>query len=213
MTSKNISKADLSFNWREPLPASTTQKIAAQQTRPYAKKQTYVAPMFRTSAFAKKIMPMTMPINPYPQGPWYDLDEYKAGLKCELCKTTIRKDCIPQVLHECGHIYCAKCIHQHYTLEHKLKCDTCGIHINIQDNRDYCRVCCDAPCSCRDDCHDNDDNTCPGCGSSYCNGHCDDEPDCPHCGSGCDGSCGTLSCGCIDVCRGRCDRDEYCGGW
>ena len=212
MNSKTyISKADISFNWREPLPAAAAKKLAAQQTRMAASKKTYVAPVFRTRAFAKKVAP----INPYPQGPWYDLDDYKPGLKCELCKTTIRKDCVPQVLEECGHIYCAKCIHQHYTVEHKLKCDKCGVHINIQDHPDYCRFCCEAPCECRDDYYDRDDDGCPGCGETYCRG-CDDygdEPDCPSCGPGCDGTCGALSCGCIDVCRGRCDPDGYCGGW
>lgn len=37
----------------------------------------------------------------------------------------------------------------------------------------------------------------------------DEEPMCNCRCEGCPGDCGTLSCGCIDVCRGRCGRDEY----
>jgi hypothetical protein len=46
----------------------------------------------------------------------------------------------------------------------------------------------------------------------------EDERGCPHCEDGCGGGyyrgcdgCGTLSCGCIDVCRGRCGRDDMFG--
>lgn len=38
----------------------------------------------------------------------------------------------------------------------------------------------------------------------------EDEDERCHCGDeGCAGDCGVLSCGCCDVCRGRCGRDEY----
>ena len=71
----------------------------------------------------------------------------------------------------------------------------------------YCKCCCD------------------NCNSKWCGGRCMDDEDCYygydgyggyeseegcHCGyRGCDATCGTLSCGCIDVCRGRCGRDDY----
>ncbi len=200
--SKMTSKADLSTNWREPLPAAAAKKLAS-------KLQTRIRPPtnFRTRAFAKKPQPAT---NPFPRGPWYDLAEYKVGLKCELCKTTIRKSVFPQEL-QCGHICCAECIHKHYNVEHKKTCPTCANYINDEDDPAFCRECWSAPCECRYD--PDDDGCCPGCGDSYCRGDCDDEPSCPHCGPGCDGTCGALSCGCIDVCRGRCDNYSDDGCW
>lgn len=190
------SKADLSFNWREPLrePLRTTQK-------------TTLIHNFRTPDFVKKPEPT---INPFPKGPWSDMIDYKIGLKCELCKTTIRKSIFPQKL-DCGHIFCAECIHKHYTIEHKLKCAKCEKYINCEDEPGFCMHCYETTCKCDRDEHQDD--SCPNCGIN-CYGHCEeDEPDCVHCGTGCDGSCGSLACGCIDVCRGRCERDEYVGGW
>ena len=195
---KTISKADLSFNWREPLPASS------------AKPPTKIVPptTFRSRAWTKKQEPV---VNPFPSGPWYDFNDYRAGLKCEICKTSIRKSVFPQVT-DCDHIFCAECIHKYYNIEHNKKCPTCIQYIDEKDDPSFCRECWSAPCECmRYDC--DDDDCCPGCGDKYCNGHCDDEPNCPSCGPGCDGTCGALSCGCIDVCRGRCDSDGYSGGW
>ena len=198
MTSKTFSKADLSTNWREPLPAVAAKKLLLATPQR--------APNFRTRAFAKKPVPAS---NPFPDGPWRDLTEYKIGLKCELCKTTIRKSVFPQVT-DCGHIFCAECIHKHYNLENKLKCPTCAAYIYEQDDPSFCRECYSAPCECRDD---GGDEWCYGCGDRYCRGHCDDGPACPCRYDGCDGDCGTLSCGCIDVCRGRCDPEAYGFGY
>ena len=71
---------------------------------------------------------------------------------------------------------------------------------------------------------DEDDDynydTCKQCGSGlgcrcddHCDDHCDDGDDSTrplhHCGStDCDGGCGVLACGCIDVCRCRCDNED-----
>ncbi len=70
---------------------------------------------------------------------------------------------------------------------------------------------------------DDDDyyatNLCPGCDGYFgCNCH-DDYADANldfddewvHCcgDRDCSGDCGQLECGCIDVCRGRCGRDDY----
>ncbi len=159
---------------------------------------------FRSKAWAKKTEPDR---NPFPQGPWFDFTEYRAGLKCELCKTTIRKSVFPQET-ECGHIFCAECIHKYYNIEHNKKCPSCAKYIEEEDDPSYCRTCWSAPCDC--DRYDREDDGCPGCGSNYCSGYCiDDEPTCS-CGcADCGGDCGTLSCGCIDVCRGRCDSEYY----
>ena len=206
MNSKTFSKADLSFNWREPLPAAAAKKIATLMAKP----QTKILPptTFNSRTWTKKSEPLA---HPFPTGPWFDFTEYRAGLKCGLCKTTIRKSIFPQET-ECGHVFCAKCIHTHYYLENNKKCPTCTKYIEEEDDPSYCRTCWSAPCECGRYDRDDDDY-CPGCGDRCCNGHCDDEPDCRYCGSGCDGTCGALSCGCIDVCRGRCDSDEYSGAW
>ena len=212
------SKADLSVNWREPLPAAAPKPLARG---PAARAKDAFRP-FDHRSYSKGFSVFTKKpslVNPYPAQPylWYDLTDYRPGMKCELCKTTVRKSIFPQVLDACNHIFCAKCIHEHHIVAGKKQCPTCAAFIRPDDAPGYCRECGDAPCSCRDDC-------CPGCG--YHNCHCDqddresyydpydrDEPDCP-CGSGCPGDCGTLSCGCIDVCRGRCDSDYgYFGGW
>lgn len=182
-----LSKADLSSNWRE-----TPKKEIAQIPRK--------GPAFRTRAFVKK---EPVVVKNY-SGPWRTFDAYRAGLKCELCKTTIRKAINPQET-ECGHIFCAECIHQHYHIKHNDTCPTCKGYLDYRDDPHYLDD--------RESYGPEENDGCPGCGDNWCDGRCDEEPDCPSCGSGCDGSCGALSCGCIDVCRGRCDPDGYFGGW
>ncbi len=187
-----MSKADL---WREPLP---TRFFVALPSKTFTTN-------FKTRAFPKKPMLLA---NPFPGGPWHDLYDYKLGLKCELCKTTIDQSVFPQQL-QCGHVCCAECIHKHYHIENNKTCTTCAKYINEEDDPALCRACYSAPCDCaRYDCYDDG---CPSCGNSYCDGWCQEKPSCPSCGPGGCGDCGTLSCGCIDVCRCRCDPDEYCG--
>lgn len=188
-TRSYITKADLSINWREP-PSKKDIPITLNTTT-----------NFRTRAFPKKNV---SPVNPFPSYLWQDFTDYRVGLKCELCKTTIRKSVFPQQT-DCGHIFCAHCIHTHYNIEHKLKCPTCTKYINEQDDPAYCRRCYEAPCECWRNDRDDEDDCCPGCGDRYCNGRCDDDTDRE--------DDGVLGCGCIDVCRGRCDSDDYFGGW
>jgi hypothetical protein len=193
------SKADLSDNWRTAVPApAPKQRMLNRNPKGF-------------TSFSQKPQPAQ---NPFPTGHWYDFTDYRAGLKCELCKTTIRKSVFPQEI-QCGHIFCAECIHKYHTIEKNKKCPTCSDYINIQDDPSFCRFCSEAPCMCHHyDQRDDDDDCCPGCGDRYCNGRCDEDEGCPSCGSGCDGTCGSLGCGCIDVCRGRCDPDDgYFGGW
>ena len=200
-----MSKADLSTNWREPLPAAAAKKLAIAAAKPL--KRVLPPVTFKSRAWVKKPVAAS---NPFPQGPWFDFTEYRAGLKCGLCKTSIRKSVFPQET-ECGHIFCAKCIHTHYYLENNKKCPCCAKYIEEEDDPAYCRTCWSAPCECGR--YDDDDDGCPGCGDKYCCGRCDEPDECP-CGFGpCDGNCGTLGCGCVDVCRGRCDPDYGFGGW
>ena len=233
--SRMPSKADLSTNWREPKPAAPTATIAAAAGGgggggPAARAKAAFKPQTKGFTVFHKKAPL---VNPYPIGRlWHDLElyqpqrggqclspeRYKVGLKCELCNTTVRKSIFPQALDTCGHIFCAKCIHEHYTVAGKKQCPTCSAYIREADDPKYCSTCHDSPCTCHDDYYGLD-SCCPGCYMGLCNCreeendryHEDDEDRCPHCGPGCDGSCGSLPCGCIDTCRGRCDNYSDCG--
>lgn len=144
-----------------------------------------------------------------------------------------------QRIYSCGHIVCAGCIARSYLIELNplCPCDGCGKQVNpraepapatarpVTPPPKSCAWCTLPEEKCK--CHEDDgckwcnydhcicsgiDNTCSGCGSDgRC--HCDEEPEYTHyCGDAdCHGDCGVLACGCIDVCRGRCGRDDY--GW
>ena len=176
-------KADLSFNWREPLSLTAMKKSTVLTTN-------------------KEVL------NPFPSidGLWSSFKDYKLHLKCEICKTTISKNIFPQQLDVCGHIFCAKCIHTHYIIQNKKACPVCNQFINIEDHPAFCRICESAPCNCRDE------EACNYCGDLYCDERCrnedDDESDCPCSDSRCFTDCGTLYCGCIDVCRGHCGKNS-----
>ena len=183
--SRMPSKADMSVNWRtaRPLGDKPPSKVF--------------------SAFAKKI-PL---INPYPALPhlWCDLTVDGAGasaaVKCELCKyrfarsSPVKTNVIvfPQVLNACKHIFCAKCINDYYIVANNTKCPTCAAYIHPSDDPSYC------------DYYDDERYLLY---DSYEEEWLHAEPCCP-CGSwACNADCGTLSCGCIETCRSRCeDRD------
>ncbi len=192
-SAKMTSKADISQNWREPLPAAA-KKLVSQQMRPQYSR----APQFRTRAFAKK---EPIVVKNY-FGPWESFNDYRPGLKCELCKTTIRKTINPQEI-RCGHIFCEGCINLHYNIKNNYTCPTCKEYLDYRDDPHFSDD--------RESYGPEEDDGCPGCGDKWCDGRCDEEPNCSWCRSGCDGTCGALSCGCIDVCRGRCNSDGY--GW
>ncbi len=177
------------MNWREPLPAAALAQQKRMASQDYLK-----TPQFKTRAFAMK-KPVVAK-NYF--GPWEPFTDYKPGLKCELCTTTIRRAINPQRLYWCGHVFCEECIHQYCNIKRNTNCPTCKKECDSDndpyyDHEDY----------------DERDDGCPGCGQNCCDGRCDEDNGCPHCGPGCDGDCGILSCGCVDVCRGRCDPDGY----
>ena len=168
--SRMPSKADLSVNWRTPRPLGG---------KPPSK-------VF--SAFAKKA-PL---VNLYPAQPhlWSDFTEYRVGLKCELCKTNVLV--FPQVLNVCKHIFCAKCINEHYIVADKEQCPTCAAYICPSDNPSY-----------------DDDGRYHFRLDVDPDEHCGEEEEAFRCVCvvlDCPGDCGTLPCGCIDTCRGRCDH-------
>jgi len=167
--SRMPSKADLTANWRTPR-ATTGGKPPANVFRAFTKK----APL----------------VNPYPAHPhlWRDLTIYEE--KCELCKTNVRPAVFPQVLNTCKHVFCAKCIHNHYVVANKEQCPKCAAYIDPSDNPSYYDA--DERYHMRFD---------DGREEEWSRG----EVECP-CGWGyCDGDCGTLPCGCIDTCRGKCE--------
>jgi hypothetical protein len=170
---------------------------------------------------------------------WCDVTKYAGWtLKhetCALCKINIQKKCIPQELNTCGHIYCAKCIHQYYTIEHNITCNKCNSYINMMEDpkinmmedpkinmmkdpkiniiystfplapipqSSIARPFWTPPLP-PDHYDSEEDEKCPHCHSSCCNGTCVDgdyEDEYEYY----DGTSGALSCGCIDVCRNNC---------
>ena len=172
--SRMPSKADLSVNWR----LQSDPRVTTRSKPP--------ANVFR--AFTKKA-PI---VNLYPAQPhlWSDFTICGADVKkCELCKANVRAAVFPQVLNACGHIFCAKCIYDHYVVANKKQCPTCAAYICPYDNFDdderyHFRL---------------DDRYEEYCGE-------EEEPRCPCAWPNCPGDCGTLSCGCIDTCRGRCEH-------
>jgi len=169
----HISKADLSSNWREPSKAVETNKKSF---------------IFKVTAFTMR-KKETVIAKSY-DGPWMPFNDYKPGIKCELCKTTIRKAVNPQSLYTCEHVFCNECIHHHYNIKGINTCPTCKKEFDCDydsdsdrdyDEHDYYLY--------NDSPYDEDEFEEIGC---YCGN------------SECYGDCGVLRCGCIDVCRGRC---------
>jgi hypothetical protein len=214
------SKADRSMNWREPASGGAAPQKWGKPS-PYHK-----APTFKTKAFAKK----PVLVNPFPPSEfWHDFTEFSTIPKkveeldkCELCKCVISRACFPQRLNCCEHVFCAACINKYYVTEKKKQCPFCEEYICFEEDPEYCRECCCAPCRCAEfereeereraleQMSDGDDEYCRYCGGAC---FCDDERACP-CGfPDCGGGCGALACGCTDFCKGKCDPEEYCGGF
>lgn len=168
------STADKVVNWRDP-GYTTNQKNAF--------------------SFMKKRQPTQK--NPPQQqqksyvGPWYPLEGWSKKFRCELCKGSL-KGKSPQRVFCCLSLYCAECINTHYNVERKLKCPCCKEFLSPNDEPECCT---DSSCrECREP--DYEENCCPSCCEVYC-----------VCGADEDDAYeddGTLGCGCIDVCRGRC---------
>lgn len=182
MATKSIipSKADLSDNWRACFakkPVPTTLKSF--------------------SAFRKKTHALLL-VNQYPAHPhlWSDFTNYSVGLKCELCRTNLRNYVFPQKLNACQHIFCAKCINDHYIVADNTKCPTCAVYIHPSDDPSYC------------DYYDDDESYHFRFDDRYEEESLHDEPCCPCASQDCPGGCGALPCGCIDTCRGRCEHRD-----
>jgi hypothetical protein len=169
---------------------------------------------------------------------WRPIKGWLPFYRCTACRQVMsRKEPskYAQKIYSCGHVVCAQCIARSYLIELNplCPCEGCGKQVNPRDEPTTASPVTPPPKSCewctlpeeKCKCHEDEcckwcnydhcicsgmDNTCPDCGSDgRC--HCDEEEDRPHyCGDcDCHGDCGVLSCGCIDVCRGRCGRDDY----
>jgi hypothetical protein len=97
----------------------------------------------------------------------------------------------------------------HYCVEEEIDV----MRREYEDDRDECSDCGYQACHCYD--HD-DEGPCEDCGNPYecvCLEQQEDARLARHrrvCGDlRCDGDCGVLNCGCIDVCRGRCGNRDW----
>ncbi len=158
---------------------------------------------------------------------WGPVKGWLPFYRCTACRQVMsRKEPakFPQKIYNCGHVVCAGCIARSYLIELNPLCPCKGCDKNVnpaerakaaepaapvtprpEEEDAGCGWCHDSPCRCdmRDDC-------CPSCGSDgRC--YCYEPAEWVHyCGmADCDGDCGTLSCGCIDVCRNRCGTRDY----
>jgi hypothetical protein len=91
--------------------------------------------------------------------------------------------------------------------------EICEMRREYEDDEEECSDCGYQACHCHD--HE-DEGPCEDCGNPYecvCAEQLEDAHLARHrraCGDPkCDGKCGTLLCGCIDVCRGRCGLRDW----
>ncbi len=124
------------------------------------------------------------------QGPWYPADYKFNRHTCGICNARIKS---PQQVYCCLTPYCEECIHKHYNVLRKLKCPSCDKYLSPNDDPDICMSCGYYRCKCSSY-DDYDEHDGPYDDDPY--DHDDEYED-----------DGTLGCGCIDVCRGRCGSD------
>ena len=146
--------------------------------------------------------------------------------RCQACRTIMsRKEATkcPQRISSCGHITCAKCIVNSYLVELNPLCpvEGCGKCVNPTQTEavapltilteDPLTTPSTSPVTVSEslttsvsaDTELNDSEIDAIATKGY-------NPDLCHCRiDGCDWDCGTLWCGCIDVCRGRCGLREW----
>ncbi len=204
------SKADLSQNWRDSKTSSKTPSKAdlSQNWRSYSLPPAPLPPKMIYTHMALEDYPpykqarMSVPIGLYGPEPYnptlhtYSSQEYKDQLKNITRFTNIwiiwnkQKQVIQDIIYNKTFPYIAE-FEDLRDSESPIDCYACQ-----QKNYSYCKC---IPCdncgkkNCYGCYHDDDYDTY----TSYNNIH--------YCGdSSCHFDCGTLSCGCIDVCRGRC---------
>lgn len=161
---------------------------------------------------------------------WSPPKGWLKSYRCAACHEVMtRKDApkCPQKITTCGHITCAKCIVTSYLVELSPFCpvEGCGKCVNPRQRKptphldilttpteyieDPSRSVTPEPPSVTNhtmEVTEYEDDGCPFC-HSYANCDCNQEIIINRCACNdwmCPGECGTLWCGCIDMCRGRC---------
>jgi len=163
-------------NWRDPRYTSTS-------TYPYKEKIDNAKKEAVKKQEKKQV---------HYDGPWYPLQEWVSHYRCELCKGSL-KGKSPQRVFCCLSLYCAECINTHYNVKRELKCPCCKEFLSPKDEPECCT---DGNCREYREPDDYEESFCPSCREVYCMCGADEEDDYE--------DDGTLGCGCIDVCRGRC---------
>ena len=213
-----MSFATNSASWRTPSPTASQTSSQSGRFDVFKKKST--PPQQKHHKTHKKHSKMGTDL-------WGVANGWLPHYRCTACwQVMSRKEpakC-PQKIYSCGHIVCANCIVKSYLVELNPLCPVkdCNKCVNPRnpvktepvpilcetppppepvDDEEYCE-CGRLPEKCI--CHliEMCCNFCGSEGSCRCN---DDILPSHYCGDWmCPGDCGTLSCGCIDVCRGRC---------
>ena len=143
-------------------------------------------------------------------------------LSCNVPMTTQIESCSPQQIDNCSHIVCHTCIHTSYILNKSQLCPVfdCIKSVNPLELPSFSNADTDTDMYANVDveqaqAQDNYelDYKCYKCNKTdcynYCEGYiigcCGVGTDKHYCGMDyCNGGCGVLWCGCIDVCRRRC---------
>lgn len=133
-------------------------------------------------------------------------------LACSAIMTTQIQSQSPQKINTCGHVVCFQCINTSYIINESLLCpvSNCIKPINPDDLPSFLNA------AETQNAISEDDYTCFACGNTNCYNECNYNTSqfCKGVTSkqyyclyeDCIGECGTLWCGCIDICRRRCAK-------
>jgi hypothetical protein len=147
---------------------------------------------------------------------WSPPNGWLASYLCQSCKELMTKkeaSKSPQRINACGHITCAKCIVKSYFLDQNPLCPVknCGVYVDPKINTS-------TPVTPENSVLSVESDECLWgvcmCDETFAKettkaedyyDYMEDEKSWHYCGDWlCPGDCGTLSCGCIDVCRNKC---------
>lgn len=128
---------------------------------------------------------------------WFPPKGWLTSYRCQCCNEIMTKKNptkTPQCITTCGHIMCAKCIVNSYFIELSILCPVkdCGKYVDPKDEP-----------------LDTTENSVASIETFDTNNEYDtyleDESKWHYCADWlCPGNCGTLVCGCIDICKGNC---------
>lgn len=137
--------------------------------------------------------------------------KWTVNYNCEKCNCLLSKKNLPrypQIIYNCNHLVCAKCIGKSYLVDMNPFCPVpnCGKCINPNDEITFgqktnsIEIC--------KHCNDKRENCI--CDLLYTNYRVEISADTHYCGDWlCTGDCGMLTCGCVNVCFGHCVSKNY----